>query len=259
MSEDRAGASGPDDAEDLDILDDLLAEEVDGAEEPEADLEPETPTEDRPAEERRKPSSRQRAIIALRGRLEREEAERRRLQADYERLLTQQQQVAAAPSDPYRQAQIDQQEAERVAQMMPHQQAEYYTNRAEQRLQQQMLRAQVQTADMMDRQAYQALAREEPAAARYADQVEQMLALARRQNMNFSREALYNQIIAQEVRTRAKKQAEAQRAKGRREIAAQTTQPGGGRSTAAAPRRARDDTDADLDARLRNVTLGEVW
>lgn len=252
MSEERDA----DDGEDLDILDELLEPELD--DEDEETPEPSGEEQEEEPQEQRRPSSRQRAIIRMRERLKREEDENRRLR---DALLTQTRQpLPQQQVDPYRRAEEERQEAERVAQMMPHEQAAYYARKTEQNFQQQLLRQNLETRDMMDRQMFASLCSAEPMAQRLANQVEDTLVQARNQGMNPTREAIYNLLVGQEVRTRAKKQTERQRKNGRAQIAAQTTQPGGTRSTAAGGRsRAAASPDAGLDDRLRKVSVGDVW
>jgi hypothetical protein len=252
MSDEHVGNQA-DDADEFDILDDLLgvddAEADDRSEEIQEETEPEPQPQPQPRTRRR--------ILALRERLQRQEAENRQLR---DRLLQAPVQQPVQQGDPYRQAEMERQEAERVAQLMPHEQALYYSRQAEQRMQYQLLRQNLESRDMFDRQLFNSLCQQEPMAARLADEVESTLAQARALNMNPTREAIYNLLVGSEVRNRAKKQVESQRKKGRAQIAAQTTQPGGTRSTAAASRtRAAQDRDAGLDDRLRKATVGDSW
>jgi hypothetical protein len=251
MSEEHVG-NGADDADELDILDDLLGVEPD--EDEAAPAEPEE-TEAEP-EPQPRPRS-QRRIIALRERLKQQETENRQLR---DRLLQTPVQQPAPQVDPYRQAEQERLEAERVAQMMPHEQAQFYARRSEERFQQQLFRQNLETRDMLDRQLFTQLAAQEPMAQRLQNEVENTLQQARAQGMNPTREAIYNLLVGQEIRSRAKKQTETQRRNGRARIAAQTTQPGGARSTAGSTRgRQRDSETAGLDDRLRKVTVGDVW
>jgi hypothetical protein len=94
-----------------------------------------------------------------------------------------------------------------------------------------------------------------------SDAVENLLIAARNQGMNPTREMCLNTLFGQEMRAKAQRQAEKQRTQGRRRIAAQTTRSGGNGSTAASPRgqRRRDDSDEALEARLKGVTMGDLW
>jgi hypothetical protein len=251
MSEERDAADG----EDLSILDELLEPELDEDEAEETPEGDEQEEEQQPQEQRR-PSSRQRAILRMRERLKREEDENRRLR---DQLLTQTR-TPPPQVDPYRRAEEERQEAERVAQMMPHEQAQFYARRTEQNFQQQLMRQNLETRDLIDRQLFQSLCAQEPMANRLSTEVENTLNQARQQGMNPTREAIYNLLVGQEVRTRAKKQTEKQRKNGRAQIERQTTQPGGTRSTAAGGRsRAAANPDVGLEDRLRKVTVGDVW
>jgi hypothetical protein len=150
-------------------------------------------------------------------------------------------------------------EAERVAQMMPHEQAQYYARQSEDRMNAQFLRARLEVGDLIDRQSFAQLQREEPLARQWADQIEQMLTLARNQGQNPTREALYNQLLAQEVRNKTRREGERQRRNGRAAIERQTTAPGGGRSTASTPRRQTADDYDSVVNRLKNTRLGDIW
>jgi hypothetical protein len=257
MSEERDQDLSPDDADDTSILDELLEPELDGVEADEDEELPEETIEDEPPEPRR-PSSRQRAAIRLRKRLEETEQENRRLR---ELALTQTRPPPAPAYDPYRQMELDRAEEERVLQMQPHQVAQYYAQKARQDSSREVMQAKIEVADLLDKQSFELLKQQEPMAARLAPQIEQALAASRQGGFNPTREALYNQMFATEVRAKAKKQAETQRAQGRRRIAAQTTQPGGARSTAPSPRgrRPAERTLADIEADFKNVTLKDAW
>jgi hypothetical protein len=114
------------------------------------------------------------------------------------------------------------------------------------------------SADRMDRAEFAGFSRGNPHAERLADRVEQTLAAARQQNMNPTRTAIYYLLLGQEVDQKRGGQVRQQQRAGARHVAAQTTQPGTPRSTVAAPRRrpAEDGMEA-VEARLRNVTIGD--
>jgi hypothetical protein len=258
MSEERTGAELPED-DDLAMLEDLLEPESDELEPDEGEDLPEEEAEDEPPPEpRRRPSARQRAVLRLRDRQSKLEEENRNLRQVMERLSQTQPPLAPQP-DPYRQQEIEQREAERVAQMMPHEQAQYYARKAKDEMSGELMRARIEVADYLDRQSFDQLKQQEPMAERLSAKIEEALAHSRRNGMNPTRVALYNQIFAEEVRAKAKRQADTQRKRGRAQIAAQTTRPGTARSTAAPTRRRQDNEDAGLDDRLRKVTVGDVW
>jgi hypothetical protein len=257
VSEERDDADDLGTADDQAALDDLLDLEPQEAPEPdETGEEPPRRAPDGGAGAPREPRE-NRTIRAMRARMKQQEEDNRRLRANVDNLLSTSRQPAP---DPYRNAEAQRLEAERVAQMMPHEQAQYYAGQAEQRMQNQLLRARIEVGDIIDKQNFAAVQREEPLARRWSSQIEEMLGQARQQGSNPTREALYNQLLAQQVRDRTKKDGDRQRAAGRRAIARETTQPGGGRSTVAPARRngAADDYDAVVD-RLRNTRLGDVW
>jgi hypothetical protein len=257
LSEDHGTEQGSE-AGDLDQLDDLLGLEPEGdAPPPELDdagpdgaAEPQAPPQP--------PSREQRRVQALRNRLKDQEDENRRMREAWAQSVAR---PAPAPQPDYTQsAEYQRQEAERVAQMLPHEQAQYYASQTERRVQEQIARARIEFGDVFDRQSYQQLCRDEPMARQLAGQVEQMLGLARSQGHNPTREALYNQLLAQQVRDRTRKAAATQRRNGRQAIERQTTQPGNSRSTVASNRGRGGDDDYDaVVERLRNTRLGDVW
>jgi hypothetical protein len=253
LSEERAGLPEPDDTDDLDLEEPDEpdeAEELDVGEGEEPEAAQETEIEARP--EPKRPSREQRRVQTLARRLRETEQEVARLR--------QQPLPQLQPVDPYRQAELDRLEAERVMMMAPHEVAKYYADKNRTETTQALTRQQVQFGDMLDRQNFEALKREEKAAARLESQIENLLIQARQQGMNLTREAIYNQLFAQEARANLRRVAEKQRKGGRERIAAQTVQPGQGRSGAAAPRRQRGEPTAEEDeALLRGVRLGDVW
>ena len=267
MSEERGAGQQPDELDELDEDLGLLDEELPPDDEPPIDGEP--PSDEPPPSDAKTPEPRrgprtpeERRVHALRARAREAEAENRRLRTLQEQLLTQTRQPAPPQADPYRQAEADRLEAERVAMMAPHEVAAYYANRAEQRVQQQLYRAQIEAGDRIDKLTFRQIMATEPAAKRLETQVEQELANHRQQGMNPTREAIYDLLIGREVRQRAQRQTATQRTAGARRIASQQTAPGGtARSSVPAERgrRRSDDSDEALDARLRSVTVGDAW
>lgn len=254
MSEEREAATSGD-ADDT--LDDLLDLETDDSLEDGAETD-ETPSAERQSPEQPErhvpPTNRQ--LRAMRERLKQEQDETRRLRQSVDQLLIATRTQPAAPD--YRAAEQQRYEAERVAAMMPDQQAQYFAAQAEQRMQNQLARARLEVADQLDKQSFAQLCRDEPMFRPLASRVEQELATARTQNLNPTREAIANQIVALDMREKSRRAAETQRRTGRAAIARQTTQPGGSRSTAAPERRNGRDDDASLVQRLRNVTIGDA-
>lgn len=256
MSEERVEAEAqPAEVDELDALDDLLGIDPDEPVE-----EPEEQPEQQEAEKPAQPSRATRRIQATVARQKELEAENRRLR---DAILQNRPQVPQHPQvDPYQQAQAQRLEEERVAQMMPHEVAQYYAHKAQREMQGQLVSAEVRVGDYLDRQAFREICREEPLAERFKDQVEDLLARARQQGQNLTREVIYNQLLANEVRSKRTKSAVTQaRKQGQRAIARETVQPGMARSTATPARRgqADDNSYAAVVARLKNVTVGEVW
>lgn len=254
MSEDRGGTPVSGD-EDLAALDDIL--DLDADPEAEAPREEVEQVPDEPA--RPAPQTREeRRVNALRERERELKEENRRLRADFDRMLAQSRAPAPAAPDPYRQAEMQRLEAERLAMMAPHEQQAYHTQKVEQMVNERLLRAELTTADRLDRQNFAQLQRDEPAARRLAQEVEDGLILARQNNMNPTREAIYNVLIGQEVRNRMKQQTEKQRARGRQQIARETTRPGSTSSTAPAPRRGEQKRSEDLSEAELLERIGDM-
>src|SRR5215472_4981614 len=258
MSEERNSPVG-EDGDDDGILDDLLGLQPDDSEtetEEQSEPGPEPGEQELPPAQ---PTRGQRRAQALRNRLKDQEDENRRLRADIERILAQTRQPAAPPPDPYRQAELARQEQERLAMMAPHEVAAYTEQKLRAEWSQQRLQDQARLEDLVDRQTFENTKARSPIAARYADQVETALAQLRLQGQNYPREVILRQLIGNAMLTEEPRRTEAARRRGARQIAAQTTQPGVGRSAAPTDRRrTRDDGDAALDERLRNVTIGDA-
>lgn len=249
MSENR-GDQEPDETLDLDLDDDtegLEAEELDvGDDVPEPEPEPEPQPRQLSREARR--------VAALRERNRAQEAELRRLR---ELAIARAQQPAPQPQ--VDQAAAERAELERVAQLSYDEQARYWGQRAEQRTQHALLRQGLETRDMMDRMEFRQLQQTEPAARRLADDVEAGLAAARSRGMNPSREEIYNLLLGQELRRKSQSQTEKQRKAAQQRVASQQVRPQSTASTTGGGPRDRrgGNTDADLDARLKSVTVGD--
>jgi hypothetical protein len=254
VSEERPGQPPGDD--DLDeLLGDDEPEETGEGDELEPEEQESEPEGEEPQPQARQPSRAERRIQTLLKRDKEREGELKQLR---DAVIARPQQPAPQV-DPARQAQLDREELERVAQMPYEEQARYWNNKTEQKLQQQMLRGNLETRDMLDRIQFQQTMREKRLPARYADEVESLLSQARQNGMNPSREWLLKAAIGNEILTKKDRETDRQRRSGQRRIASQTTRPGAGtRSTAAgAGGRRGQGTAADDEALLRGVTLGD--
>jgi hypothetical protein len=259
MSEERV-AEG-DDVDDLGIIDDLLGPPP---EDPDDELGPESqPTPGSEEPEQNAPASRaNRTIRAMQARLKAEADEKAQLRRQIDQLLSQTRPPPAPPPDPYLAERQRQQEQERLAMMQPHEIAAYTEQKLRTEFNGTRLQDQVTLRDEIDRLMFGQLKTRDKLAERFSDQVETLLISARQQGMNPSREIILNALVGQEVRQKAQRQADGLRRRGARQIAAQTTQPGAGRSTAPASgnrRQATEDSDEAMMERLRNTTLGEAW
>lgn len=264
MSEERPGLDAGD-SDDLELDDDIgLDEDAEDAEPEgegealEGDGEPELEAEPEP-EPKPRQSREERRIQALRKRDRENRAEIKRLREVQEQALTQTRQSAPQP-DPYRQAELQRQEDERVALMTPAEVARHYANQAEQRFQQQLTRQNIEMADRVDRLNFDNYASSRPAAQRMSAEVERTLAEARQAGMNPTRQAVYHLLLGRQVDERASRQIAQQRRTGQRRIASQRTTAGTPRSNAppqARGRRGGDDSDEAMVARLKSVTLAD--
>src|SRR4029077_17145617 len=151
------------------------------------DLPEEEAEDEPPPEPRRRPSARQRAVLRVRDRQSKLEEEKRNLRQVMERLSQPQPPPAPQPVDPYRQQEIEQREAERVAQMMPHEQAQYYARKAKGEMSGELMRARIEVPDYLDRQSFDLLKQQEPMAERLSTKIEEALAHSRRNGMNPTR------------------------------------------------------------------------
>src|SRR6266566_5701719 len=199
MSEERVGTESGE-GDDLDEIQDEILEELDEAEgeDPQGEPEPEGSEGQQPEPQPRQPSRAERRIAALRKDRREQAEEIRRLRQQQDQMLSQTRQPPPQP-DPYRQAEIDRQETERVALMAPHEVAAYYANRSEQRVQQQLARLSVENADRLDRISYENFSASRPAAQRMATEVETVLSEARQAGMNPTRQAVYHLLLGRQV------------------------------------------------------------
>jgi hypothetical protein len=186
--------------------------EVEEAEPPEVDApEPEPPRQSR--RERQEQNWRERAIRA--------EAERYLYQR-------QQQQPRQQPQvDPQAQAAARRAEMERISLLAPDQQMEAIDRLVDQKV----ALAEFRQLDRSDQMAFRQMQDSSPAARRLAPQVEQVLQAQRAQGIySFSREQIYHYLLGQEVHNRSTQNAGRQRQAGQRNVARQTTRPGGNRN-----------------------------
>ena len=259
MSEERPGQD-PGERDDLDEL--LDRDEDEGAPEEGDDLDlgegGEEGGEEEPPEQPPQSRTRQRRAERKSEAQELREQNRRLIDVLTRQPAPQYQQPAQV--DPARQAQLDREEREMVAQKPYDEQIAYWREKDRREFQQHLMLSGLQTRDMLDRNHFQQIVREERLPARYATEVEDRLSQARRNNMNPTREQVLNEMLGAEFRARKGREVERQRARGQRRIASQTTRPSGTGSTAASGGgRRNQNQDADDEAALRGVTLGDVW
>jgi hypothetical protein len=153
-------------------------EEEDGLEEPPAQKPDRKRT---PSDERRSASRWQRMQSEL--------AEARRARAELEardRSQTEERQRQEA----IRQQQLNNQEAELLAQMTPEERSDYRLNKMQQTIDYQQRLTSFQLADSKDKAEFDAKCRTDPVYKKYGPRVEEALALLRKQNQNMPRETL---------------------------------------------------------------------
>lgn len=232
----------PDEAEDLDLdLPEDEEPEPEEAEPPELEAEPEP--------ERRPERRSSQTIRQLRERAQRAEAER-----DIYRSQAQTPQRQQAP-DPAAQQQRLEAEYQRIGMLLPEQQAQAY----HQMMQREVALARLESFDMNDRSHFQRMQDQYPAARRLANEVEQVLQQQRNQGIySFSREQIFDYLLGRETRTRSGRAAEQQRRNGARNVARQTTRPGG-QTRGDVNGRATSQRGEDADLRLlRGTRIDEL-
>lgn len=254
MSEDRTGQE-PDATDELNLDDPEIDDEIDPLE-PAESSEPAEPAE--PLEPAARPTRAERLARFQQRRIQEQEEELKRWRdAALQRQPAQP--TFTPPPDPMRQAQADREEQERVAQLPYEEQSRYWARKEGESMRQQMLRQQLETRDMLDRSNFSQIMSAKKLPARYATEVENLLIQARQQGMNPSRDWLLNAVIGKEVLEKQSRETERQRRNGAARIASQTTTPARTGSTAAtAGGRRNVNQDAEDEALLRSVTIGQV-
>lgn len=252
MSDERNDAGSlPDD--DVELSDDFEPdepeEELDAGEEPEGDG-----SQEEPAEEPRERAPRTRS----QGRRERQAAairESREQISRLERELLQLRQQATQPRiDPYEQQRRDQAEREQVALMPLEQQAQYWTNRSEQRVAQALAQQRFELADQIERASWEQSCRADPMRRRYMSKVEETLNSYAPGQVRPPREVVFRYLIGDEIDRKRSADGGRQRNQAARRVRGQTTQPSNGRSDGARARtQGANGQDNSLEALRRRV------
>lgn len=190
----------------------------------------------------------------LRERIERQDAEHQVLKQQLQTLTQQRQQPAY---DPAAAARAQQEENERVALMGPAEAAQYYYQKGQNEFRQAMLGQQLQTQDLIDRQAYDAAARTSRVHRDYRQRVEDLLSGERaRGNLAANRTALLAYLVGNDAIERAGKAAPQQRRQANARVAGQQVRPASARGDGArGGRTTPDDADERL---LRGVRAGDI-
>lgn len=139
-------------------------------------------------------------------------------------------------------AETKEQETARLQLMTPDERAEYRFNKAEERNQRALAVIQLQSADLADQAAFSALKVDDPAAKKYASDVEKTLADLRKRGENASRETILNYLVGQKSREAMKKNGGRAARKGQDNIRRQQATPGNGRGDVQATRRVAGNT-----------------
>ena len=184
----------------------------------------------------------------------RQDAEREREAAIRERdeLRTQFNAIQQRTNQPDPRAQ--QLEAERLAVMDPEQRFEHFRQQDQQRIAALEQRLTFRLEDATDKAAFEALQARNPLAAKYAPDVEKLIASERNAGRNVSREVALKFVIGEKFLQKAPAQTTRQRAAASTRVASQTTAP---RSQAGMGREARGEGDdvGALEKRLRNQVI----
>jgi hypothetical protein len=179
-------------------------------------------------------------------RRERERAER--AERELQELRQQRQESRETPE----------QEAARLALMLPEDRMEYRLNKATQGFQQTARALELRAADASDRASFTAQYAAKPSFAKYADRVEATLQTARQRGGNPDRETVLKYLLGEDAMKNMDKAKETQRRQGQQNIQRQTTRASSGRGDIQ-PQRRGALTDAQKRAqRLEGVNLLDI-
>ncbi len=170
----------------------------------------------------------------------------------YEQMLGQRNAAPQLPqNDPVAAAAAQAAENERIMNMMPHEQAQYFANRAEQRVQQQIQALARQQQDALDRMHFDTIKATNKVAAKYESQVEKLVAEQAARGVTVPRKAALAYVLGEAVLARAPAAAAKQRQGAAERTAGATVRRGSpGGDTAAEPRGNRGNDLAALERRL---------
>ncbi len=153
--------------------------------------------------------------------------------------------------DPAAAMRAQQEEQERLAMMAPHEVAQYFTAKSEQRLAAQLQAMQRQQADALDKIAFGGVKRENPIAAKYEAEVERLVAQEAAKGVTVQRETALAFVIGQAVLKNAPAAAKKQQAAAAKRVAGATVARGGAAADVSAEPRGRAANDlAALERRL---------
>lgn len=160
--------------------------------------------------------------------------------------------------DPYAAQRAAAEENERLQLMSPAEASRYFYEKGQREFQQAMVRQQLQTQDLVDKQAYDSASRSSRIHQQYAARVESTLAEERRLgNLGTTRQAILNYLVGQDAIERAGRAAPAQRRAAAGRVASQQARPTGARGNGARQARQPDQDSAD-EALLRGITVSDL-
>jgi pyruvate/2-oxoglutarate dehydrogenase complex dihydrolipoamide acyltransferase (E2) component len=246
------GLPGDDDPVHLED-EDIDTGEIDEGDEPE--VEEAEPPEVEADQETEQPRQRPRSSDTIRNL--RARAQQAELERDFFQRQAQQQQPRQQPQpDPQAQAAARRAEMERISLLAPDQQMEAIDRLVDQKV----AVAEFRQLDRSDQMAFKQMQDSVPAARRLAPEVEQMLQGQRAQGIyGYTREQIYHYLLGREVHNRSTQNAGRQRQAGQRNVARQTTRPGGNRNrgdVSTGTNRSRSG-DADRDM-LMNTRIEDL-
>lgn len=189
-----------------------------------------------------------------------QEAERARdaERQEFQRRLTEIETRQRAPQQisPEEQARRQAEEQARLEMMTPAEVARYFAEQTERRVAAAVGSIQFQTADQIDRQAFEAEARSNPLLRPIKDKVESLLQQERAQGRNTNRLIVAKYVLGDELMTRHSQRAPQQRRAANGRVQRQTTTPanGGGDARREGGRQGDDSYEAAL-RRVRGVSL----
>jgi Arc/MetJ-type ribon-helix-helix transcriptional regulator len=243
----------PDETEALDLEDEIEAHDAGdepGGDEGQDEVQGDGPQREEVVEENR-PGRRSASEVIRELRRERQEVAAQLAELKAQQAQAQQHRNQPDPYQAQREAQLEQ---ERLALMDPSQQLAYYRQQDQARMQAEFQRLRFEMADSQDQARFDTLKATNPLAAKYAGEVDRIIAFERQNGRNVSRETALRFAIGQAVLAKAGTTTTRQRKQAAERVASQQTKPTNPGGMSREGRASGDDIGA-LERRLRGVEI----